>query len=57
MCTNTTQLAESATQPSIAFAKAEDEGSYDNMNLYLALGAVTCAVVSVVFIWRRNGSV
>ncbi|KAF2123547.1 mitochondrial Rho GTPase [Dothidotthia symphoricarpi CBS 119687] len=48
-------LAESATYPSTAFPKAEEE-PYDNMNLYLALGAVTCAVVSVIFIWRRNSS-
>jgi len=48
-------LAECATYPSTAFPK-QDEEPYDNMNLYLALGAVACAVASVVFIWNRNAA-
>lgn len=47
------QLAESATQPSTAFPKQEEDG-YDYLNLCLALGAVTCAVASAIFIWKRN---
>lgn len=47
------QLAECATYPSTAFPK-QDEEPYDNMNLYLALGAVACAAASVAFIWKRN---
>ncbi|KAH9876434.1 ERMES complex Ca(2+)-binding regulatory GTPase gem1 [Plenodomus biglobosus] len=46
-------LAESATHPSTAFPK-QDEDEYDYLNLYLALGAVTCAVASAIFIWKRN---
>jgi Ras family protein T1 len=53
--TDPLQLAECATHPSTAFAKQEEE-PYDRLNLYLALGAVTCAVASAVFIWKRNGS-
>lgn len=49
-------MAECATHPSTAFPKNEDEGGYDNMNLYLALGAVTCVVASAVFIWKRNSA-
>ncbi|KAJ4371870.1 ERMES complex Ca(2+)-binding regulatory GTPase gem1 [Didymella sp. IMI 355093] len=49
-------LAECATHPSTAFPKNEDEGGYDNMNLYLALGAATCVVASAVFIWKRNSA-
>jgi Ras family protein T1 len=51
--TDLVQLAECATHPSTAFPKQEEE-PYDNLNLYLALGAVTCAVASAVFIWKRN---
>lgn len=49
------QLAESATHPSQAFPKQEED-PYDNLNLYLALGAVGCAVASAIFIWKRNSS-
>jgi Ras family protein T1 len=52
---NWLQLAESATHPSTAFPKQEED-PYDNLNLYLALGAVTCAVASAIFIWKRNSS-
>jgi Ras family protein T1 len=52
---NSLQLAESATHPSTAFPKQEED-PYDNLNLYLALGAVTCAVASAIFIWKRNSS-
>ncbi|KAH7119671.1 mitochondrial Rho GTPase 1 [Dendryphion nanum] len=48
-------LAECATFPSTAFPKSDEEPS-DNMNLYLALGAMACAAASVVFIWKRNSS-
>ena len=48
----TLQLAECATYPSTAFPK-QDEEPYDPFNLYLALGAITCAA-SVVYIWKRN---
>ncbi|KAF2729440.1 mitochondrial Rho GTPase 1 [Polyplosphaeria fusca] len=48
-------LAECATYPAAAFPKQEEE-PHDNMNLYLALGAVACAAASVMFIWKRNVS-
>ena len=48
------QLAECATYPSTAFPKQEEE-PYDNMTLYLGLGAIACAAASVVIIWKRNG--
>jgi len=46
-------LAESATQPSTAFPK-QDEDGYEGVNLWLALGAVTCAVASALVVWKRN---
>jgi Ras family protein T1 len=49
------KLAESATHPSTAFPKAEEDG-FDYLNLSLALGAVTCAVASAIFIWKRHRS-
>jgi Ras family protein T1 len=55
MLTDSGQLAECATHPSTAFPKQEEEG-YDKVNLYLALGAVACALASAVFIWKRNGA-
>ncbi|KAF2870174.1 EF hand associated-domain-containing protein [Massariosphaeria phaeospora] len=48
-------LAECATYPSTAFPKSDEE-PWDNMNLYLALGAVVSTIASVVFIWKRNSS-
>ncbi|KAF1999246.1 mitochondrial Rho GTPase 1 [Amniculicola lignicola CBS 123094] len=48
-------LAESATYPSTAFPKTDDEPT-DNSNLYIALGAVACAAASAIFIWRRHVS-
>ncbi|OTA98641.1 hypothetical protein M426DRAFT_325799 [Hypoxylon sp. CI-4A] len=46
-------LAEAATNPSTAFPKSE-EPPPDRTSIYLALGAVTCAAVAAVMIWRRS---
>ncbi|KAF2091705.1 mitochondrial Rho GTPase [Saccharata proteae CBS 121410] len=48
-------LAESATHPSTAFPKSDDEPT-DNTSLYLALGAATCAVAALIFIWKKNAN-
>lgn len=46
-------LAESATNPSIAFPKSEEDAP-DRTGLYMALGATACAAVAAVMIWRRS---
>lgn len=49
------QLAESATFPSLAFPK-KDEEPIDRTPIYIALGAVTCVVAAFAIIWKRNYS-
>lgn len=46
-------LAESATNPSLAFPKIEEEVP-DRTGMYVALGATACALVAAVMIWRRT---
>ncbi|EOO01794.1 putative mitochondrial rho gtpase 1 protein [Phaeoacremonium minimum UCRPA7] len=46
-------LAEAATNPSTAFPKSE-EPPPDRTSLYVALGAVACAGVAALIIWRRS---
>ncbi|KAI9781766.1 MAG: ERMES complex Ca(2+)-binding regulatory GTPase gem1 [Geoglossum umbratile] len=49
------QIAESATYPSTAFPKQEEE-PVDRTNLYIAIGATICAAAAFVIIWRRTTS-
>lgn len=48
-------LAESATMPSQAFPKGEDEG-VDRTGLYVAVGAVLAVGVAGLWVWRRSGN-
>ncbi|KAF2718422.1 mitochondrial Rho GTPase-like protein [Polychaeton citri CBS 116435] len=48
-------LAECATYPSQALPKSEkDDAAEDRSTLYLALGAVTCAVAASAWVWRKS---
>lgn len=51
--TNLYKLAESATFPSMAFPKQEEE-PVDRTPLYIALGATACAAAAFVIIWKKN---
>lgn len=46
-------LADAATNPSTAFPKNEEEAP-DRTNVYVAIGAVACAAVAAVMVWRRT---
>jgi Ras family protein T1 len=46
-------LAESATNPSLAFPKSEEEAP-DRTGMYIALGATACALIAAGMIWRRT---
>jgi Ras family protein T1 len=46
-------LAEAATNPSTAFPKSEEEAP-DRTGMYVAIGAVACAALAAVMIWRRT---
>jgi Ras family protein T1 len=48
-------LAESATHPSTAFPKSEEE-MVDRTGMYVALGAIACAGVAAFMIWRRTAN-
>ncbi|KAI9769069.1 MAG: ERMES complex Ca(2+)-binding regulatory GTPase gem1 [Geoglossum simile] len=48
-------IAESATYPSTAFPKQEEE-PVDRTNLYIAIGATICAAAAFVIIWKRTTS-
>jgi Ras family protein T1 len=49
------QLAESATYPSTAFPKQDDE-PVDRTNLYVALGVVLGATAAFMIIWKKSTS-
>ncbi|KAH9827798.1 mitochondrial Rho GTPase 1-like [Teratosphaeria destructans] len=49
-------LAESATFPAQAFPKSDAEDAGDRTALYVALGAVMCALGAFAWVWRRNSS-
>jgi Ras family protein T1 len=49
-------LAESATNPSLAFPKSEEEVP-DRTGVYIALGATACALIAAGMIWRRTTNV
>ncbi|KAK5133878.1 ERMES complex Ca(2+)-binding regulatory GTPase gem1 [Meristemomyces frigidus] len=46
-------LAESATFPSQAFPKSDEE-AVDRTALYIALGATVCAGAAFAWVWKRN---
>ena len=49
------QLAESATYPSTAFPKQDDE-PVDRTNLYVALGVILGATAAFMIIWKKSTS-
>ena len=48
-------LAEAAINPSTAFPKSEEDGP-DRTGFYVAAGAVACAAVAAIMIWRRTSN-
>ena len=46
-------LAEAATNPSLGFPRIEEPPT-DRTSLYVTLGAVACAAVAAVIIWKRS---
>ncbi|KAF2098271.1 mitochondrial Rho GTPase 1 [Rhizodiscina lignyota] len=46
-------LAESATFPSTAFPKSEEEAP-DRTNLYIGIGAIVCVAAALAITWKKN---